>query len=136
MLRVSLSALFICLLTVGCGPSSKVAEDAKELEALETAKDAYIYTYPLMTMEMTRRASTDVAAPEGTSAPMGQFARLRSYPDASFKTVTAPNADTPYTMGWFDTHQPQSATGARLRGAAEFQPLVSLSTTSLFVIPV
>lgn len=87
---------------MGCGPSSKVADDAKELEALETAKDAYIYAYPLMTMEMTRRASTNVVSPQGTSAPMGQFARLRSYPDASFKTVTAPNADTLYTMGWFD----------------------------------
>jgi hypothetical protein len=93
-----LSVLFVCLLTVGCGPTSKVADDAKELEAFETAKEAYIYAYPLMTMEMTRRASTNVATPQGTSAPMGQFARLRSYPDASFKTVTAPNADTLYTM--------------------------------------
>jgi hypothetical protein len=98
---VTTAGLF-CLLVAGCGSDSKVAQDAKEVEAFETAKDAYIYAYPLMTMEMTRRASTNVAAPEGTSAPMGQFARLRSYPDATFKTVTAPNADTLYTMGWFD----------------------------------
>jgi hypothetical protein len=32
----------------------------------------------------------------------GQFARLRAYPDASFKDVTAPNADTLYTSGWLD----------------------------------
>jgi hypothetical protein len=38
----------------------------------------------------------------GTRAPMGQFARLRTYPDASFKDVTAPNADTLYTTAWLD----------------------------------
>ena len=103
--RTSWSALLFFPLLVGCGPDSKVAQDAKGLEASEISKDAYIYAYPLMTMEMTRRASTNVAAPEGVSAPMGQFARLRSYPDASFKTVTAPNADTLYTVGWLDVSQ-------------------------------
>ena len=32
------------------------------------ATDAYIYGYPLVTMEMTRRVITNVAAPEGTEA--------------------------------------------------------------------
>jgi hypothetical protein len=75
---------------------------AKEKEALDTAVDAYVYAYPLVTMEYTRRALTNVAAPEGTKAPMGQFVRMREYPNASFKDVTAPNADTLYTTAWFD----------------------------------
>ena len=33
---------------------------------------------------------------------MGQFAKLREYPNASFNAVTAPNADTLYTMIWLD----------------------------------
>ena len=33
------------------------------------ATDAYIYGYPLVTMEMTRRVFTNVARPEGTHAP-------------------------------------------------------------------
>jgi hypothetical protein len=37
MWSASLSALIMCLLAVGCGPASKVAEDAKGLEAFETA---------------------------------------------------------------------------------------------------
>ncbi len=65
------SALLSCLVIAGCGQSSKVGQDAKELEAFETAKDAYIYAYPLMTMDMTRRVSTNYAKPEGTFAPMG-----------------------------------------------------------------
>jgi len=53
------------------------------------ATDAYIYGYPLVTMEMTRRIMTNVAAPEGNRAPMGQFAKAREYPNASFRDVTA-----------------------------------------------
>src|SRR5277367_5549087 len=96
------SVVLLCLVIAGCGTSSKVAQDAKEVEAFETAKDAYIYAYPLVTMEMTRRVTTNVVAPAGTSAPMGQFAKLREYPNASFNAVTAPNADTLYTMTWLD----------------------------------
>jgi hypothetical protein len=66
------------------------------------ASDAYIYGYPLVTMEMTRRVITNVQAIAGTRGPMGQFIKLRQYPDASFRDVTAPNADTLYTMAWLD----------------------------------
>jgi len=53
-------------------------------------------------MDITRKQMTNVAAPEGTHAPMGQLVRMRTYPDANFKTVTAPNADTLYTTAWID----------------------------------
>jgi hypothetical protein len=72
------------------------------IEDFWLATDAYIYGYPLVTMEMTRRIMTNVAAPAGTRAPMGQFMKARSYPDASFRDVTAPNADTLYTTAWVD----------------------------------
>ena len=75
---------------------------AEGLEDFWLATDAYIYGYPLVTMEMTRRVITNVAAPEGTRAPMGQIIKLRQYPDASFRDVTAPNADTLYTTAFFD----------------------------------
>src|ERR1700756_3804448 len=72
------------------------------LEDFWLASDAYIYGYPLVTMEMTRRVMTNVASPEGTRAPMGQIIKMREYPNASFKDVTAPNADTLYTTAFFD----------------------------------
>ena len=71
-------------------------------EARAIALDAYIYGYPLVTMEYTRRIMTNVREPEGTRAPMGQFVRAREYPNASFRDVTAPNADTLYTTTWLD----------------------------------
>ena len=75
---------------------------AKEKEAQETAVDAYIYAYPLVTMEITRRVMTNVEKPEGSKAPMGQFAKLRNYPAVDDHSVTAPNADTLYTLTWLD----------------------------------
>lgn len=75
---------------------------AKEAEAFALAAEAYIYGYPLVTMEMTRRVMTNVEQPLGTRAPMGQFVRMREYPTAAFRDVTAPNADTLYTTAWFD----------------------------------
>jgi hypothetical protein len=71
-------------------------------EATELGTEAYIYGYPLITMEYTRRVITNVEKPEGTHAPMGQLIRLREYPNASFRDVTAPNADTLYTTCFLD----------------------------------
>ena len=78
--------------------------EAKEnpIEAISSGVDAYVYGYPLVTMEMTRRVMTNVAKPKGSRAPMGQFVRMRTYPSASYRDVTAPNADTLYTTAWVD----------------------------------
>jgi uncharacterized protein (TIGR03000 family) len=73
-----------------------------EAEAAKLGTEAYIYGYPLVTMEMTRRVMTNVADPDGKLAPMGQFAYLRAYPAPTDKEVTAPNADTLYSLAWLD----------------------------------
>jgi hypothetical protein len=105
------AAAVLLALTAACGRQepAQVAKDAgadiREAEALADGIEAYIYAYPLVTMEYTRRVMTNVAAPEGTRAPMGQFVRMREYPTAAFRDVTAPNADTLYTTVWLDVSQ-------------------------------
>lgn len=87
-------------LLVACGSgdnSTPVAEEARQI-----AVDAYVYGYPLVTMEMTRRVMTNGGGLQGTQAPMGHLARVREYPSADFRNVTAPNADTLYTTAWID----------------------------------
>ena len=76
--------------------------DLTKAQALELGVDAYVYGYPLVTMEMTRRVMTNVATPGERYAPMGQLARMRRYPTARDRDVAAPNADTLYTMAWID----------------------------------
>ena len=89
-------------LPAAAGAHEGLFELGQGLDDFWLATDAYVYGYPLVTMEMTRRVMTNVAAPEGTRAPMGQFVRMREYPNASFRDVTAPNADTLYTTAWID----------------------------------
>lgn len=81
---------------------ASAAEELSEAEALELGIEAYVFGYPLVTMELTRRIMTNTVQPHGTHAPMGQFLRMREYPDAKFRDVTAPNADTLYSTAWLD----------------------------------
>lgn len=74
--------------------------DPEEVQKLAT--DVYVYAYPLVTMELTRRVMTNVVTPDGLRAPMGQFVNAREYPNASFRDVTAPNADTLYSVAWLN----------------------------------
>ena len=71
-------------------------------EAAAIGTEAYIYGYPLVTMEYTRRVLTNVEQPEGKRAPMGQILRSRVYPTPADKQVTAPNADTLNIITWLD----------------------------------
>ncbi len=82
--------------------SSNGQQPGEEQQAREVAIEAYVYGYPLVTMEMTRRISTNTDAPKDSHAPMGQFFSAKTYPNASFRDVTAPNADTLYSTAWLD----------------------------------
>ena len=88
----------------GCG-SNQTTGGAKSPgleEAVSTATDAYIYGYPLVTMDMTRKFITNYATVQGNRGPMGQIIKLRTYPAVDDHAVTAPNADTLYTTAFLD----------------------------------
>src|SRR5262245_29009369 len=99
--RSILAWVMVALTFVALAPVAR-AQPLSEDEALKLGTEAYIYGYPLVTMEMTRRVMTNAAEPKGNHAPMGQFYLSRTYPDASFRDVTAPNADTLYSTAWLD----------------------------------
>jgi hypothetical protein len=80
------------------GPSQSVSPQ----EAREIARDAYIYGYPMVITEITRRVMTNVDAPKGLRAPVNQIAHARAFPDASFTDVVRPNADTLYSVMYLD----------------------------------
>ena len=104
---ISLTAVAGLMVVIGCQTGSGKEPAAAKLsltglQALDIATEAYIYGYPLVRMDMTRRVMTNVRYPEGTQAPLGQFARVRTYPPASNHDATTPNADTLYTGLWLD----------------------------------
>src|SRR5271157_617940 len=58
----------------------------------ETARQAYLYAYPLVLMEFTR----------AKDFPANDFAHLHVFPDEHSRRVVRPNADTLYSSAWLD----------------------------------
>lgn len=75
-------------------------------EAREIAIDAYIYGYSLITTDVTRLQMSNVAAVEELHAPLGAFFNVRGYPPATYRGVSATNADTLYSVAWLDLKEP------------------------------
>jgi hypothetical protein len=114
------------------GPISDLVEGAEDFRA---ASDAYVYGYPLVTMEMTRRVITNVAELKGTRGPMGEIIKLRAYPDASFRDITAPNADTLYTTAFFDVgDEPWVLSAPDTKGRYFLLPFLD-GWTNVFAVP-
>ncbi len=68
----------------------------------DVAVDAYVYLYPLVSMELTRQQMTNTERAGGSHAPTNQFAHLRAFPAGDFREVVRPNFDTLYSSAWLD----------------------------------
>ena len=66
---------------------------APEVRAI--VERGYIFAYPIVLMEYTRRAAMERAVPN-------QFTHLQQFPDDTFHQVIRPNADTLYSSSWMD----------------------------------
>jgi hypothetical protein len=77
------------------------AVDAAEARIL--AQEAFLYFYPLISMEITRRVMGNAPAGRAIGAgPANQFQHARAFPAADFRDVVRPNFDTLYSSAWFD----------------------------------
>lgn len=94
------------LLGIGLPARAQLSEMPPTLrsEAEQVALDAYVYGYSLITTEVTRVQMSNV---EGMHAPTALFANIKRYPPADFRAVSAPNADTLYSLAWLDLAEPQ-----------------------------
>jgi hypothetical protein len=71
-------------------------------EIQRVAEDVYIYGYPLLLMDITRRRETAVSHPGLRNAPINQFAHGR-FPSAPHdKDVGHPHADCLRSSAWLD----------------------------------
>jgi hypothetical protein len=107
-IKTLLTKAFLCLM-VFIGPCEiATAQTTKAVLSPEAtyalARDAYLYAYPIVSMDITMRQATNV--PDATSinlrAPVNQFAHARAYPKADEKDVVRYNFDTLYSMAWLD----------------------------------
>ena len=107
LLRFKAAFLFLAscltLALVACSSSgTKGTNQPGVEEAVSTAVDAYIYGFPLVTMDMTRKQVTNVDSAGPSRAPMGQLIRMRTYPTSDYRDIPGANTDTLYTTVWLD----------------------------------
>jgi hypothetical protein len=80
------------------------AQGLSQQDAYALARDAYLYAYPLVSMDMTMRQATNVPNADAIPmrAPPNQFAHARTYPRAGDRDVVRFNFDTLYSLAWLD----------------------------------
>jgi len=91
-----------CLATAPQLPAADLTSD----EAKTIAIEAYLYAYPLVTMDLTRRQMTNL--PSGVKpgfGPPNMFHHARSYPAGDSRDIVRPNFDTLYSFAWLDLTQ-------------------------------
>ena len=72
-------------------------------EAAAIAQEAYIYLYPLILMDITRKQMIN-CDPKVSSigGPANEFVHVRTFPPADVRAVVRPNFDTLYSSAWLD----------------------------------
>ena len=107
-----------------------------EDQARAIAVDAYIYFYPLITMDITRKQSTNIeAGKEFGKGPMNMFINVPAYPPADFKGVVRSNFDTLYSVAWLDlTQEPMIVSAPDTDGRYYLLPMLDM-WTDIFASP-
>jgi len=107
-----------------------------EQEAHAIGVDAYLYFYPLITMDLTRKQSTSIEpGKEIGKGPMNMFVSVPTYPPADFKGVVRPNFDTLYSIAWLDlTKEPMIVSAPDTNGRYYLLPMLDI-WTDVFASP-
>lgn len=97
--------LGILLVAALAMPAAGQTSNAEEAQAI--AVEAYVYFYPLVTMDITRKQLINSPSGSGIGGPMNSFVNIPTFPPADMKAVVRPNFDTLYSSAWLDlTREP------------------------------
>jgi hypothetical protein len=130
---------FVVLITSALiGPaaaqSNKPPVSAEEARAIAT--EAYLYLYPLVIMDITRKQFTN--SPSGKEpghGPMNMFSNIPTFPPADFKGVVRPNFDTLYSIAYLDmTKEPVVVSVPDTNGRYYLLPMLDM-WTDVFASP-
>jgi len=126
--------LFAC---VAAPPAhARGGEPITEEAAQAIGVDAYLYFYPLVTMDITRKQSVNIEpGKEFGKGPMNMFVSIPAYPPADLKVVVRINFDTLYSIAWLDlTKEAQVVSTPDTDGRFYLLPMLDM-WTDVFASP-
>ena len=117
-------------------PLSKAPATLPEALVQEIAEEAYVYLYPLILMEITRKQMINIdpkVNPAG--GPVNKFTHIRTFPPADLRVVVRPNFDTLYSSAWLDLSDgPVVVSTADTHGRYFMLPMLDM-WTDVFAVP-
>jgi hypothetical protein len=118
------------------GVPALAAEPITEQDAHAIGVSAYLYFYPLVTMDLTRRQFTNIEpGRELGKGPMNTFSNASTFPPADFRSVVRPNFDTLYSSAWLDlTNEPVIVSVPDTGGRYYLLPMLDI-WTDVFASP-
>lgn len=119
-------------MTVGAARAAPISEQ----EASAIGASAYVYLYPLVMMDITRRQATNIEAGKRFGrGPMNMFVSVPEYPPADFRDVVRSNFDTLYSIAWLDlTQEPMVVSAPDTNGRYYLLPMLDM-WTDVFASP-
>jgi hypothetical protein len=125
--------LFLCSVL---SPAVQAQSALTEQEAHAIGVDAYLYLYPLVTMDLTRKQFTNIKpGEEFGKGPMNMFVNVPAYPPADLKVVVRANFDTLYSLAWLDlTKEPLVVSAPDTDGRFYLLPMLDM-WTDVFASP-
>lgn len=127
-LHAALTALLLSgmLAAAAFAQGSSAKPSAEEAQAI--AVEAYVYLYPLVTMDLTRKQFINTKPGSARiGGPMNSFVNVPTFPPADMKAVVRPNFDTLYSSAWLDlTAEPMVISAPDTGGRYYLLPMLDM----------
>jgi hypothetical protein len=126
--HVRTTAALVATVTISlAGPPAHAQAPSEAADVATLARDAYVYFYPIVTMDVTRKQLVNSPPGTGFGGPINTFANIAAFPTADMKAVVRPNFDTLYSSGWLDlTREPMVVSAPDTGGRYYLLPMLDM----------